>query len=603
MAGNKLSLPLPGLLFGTLLSLYWTSSIPVIALFIDLELAAKVEIKVDRMTITSHLSTNPARRLNISKKIRRSFFKKDVAVKCMSPSSLIVLVAYKCDFLGSGVFTAAKIYISNSAIYVVHRPKRRKLVCFLYRLVTPTRQPYRFPQYLISNREWISGALTSIWTIGFCLWSHFTSVERNIQWKNRIECSSLWKIGRAQLIGMTDPDKGAYVYLIDNFSSTTHNYTLCSLFHTTTSLLLAQIGRDSYLGLTNFRYSLPLAAICMINSATTAVDTSYGSEPTVFSGVAVNGNSVFIDLVSLKRDGSMSSEVQTCVRNDMVWSALIPGFHLTIGAESYAVHPFDGVKSMWGTVRPSSKYNLVYSLTNFQRTESAVAFLLNFWNLVRKDKCHFSSPGTKSLHCGLENSGSTGRFSTTSCDARLPVLSSDASPLLLQAPTTISLNSTASLSETGSLDEHCQLSGSSSGLKSSTNETRSQLNPTDREAADMMMGPLNKSSNVRTLKQAGQQIALQCTLFIDMCYLLETRIRAGFASGFISSNLSDSFGFTRAFNIIRQILWLHGSEASVSTLMLLSLMIDDDDEIRTIKVVPIGSFLSDLFRILYVRLD
>ncbi|KAG5441233.1 hypothetical protein CSKR_102447 [Clonorchis sinensis] len=219
---------------------------------------------------------------NISKKIRRSFFKKDVAVK-----------SYKCDFLGSGVFTAAKIYISNSAIYVVHRPKRRKLTTISF---------------------------SAIFDI-----------------KPRVD------------------QRGVDIHL-DN--------------------------------------------------------------------------------------------------------------------------------------------RLVYSLTNFQRTESAVAFLLNFWNLVRKDKCHFSSPGTKSLHCGLENSGSTGRFSTTSCDARLPVLSSDASPLLLQAPTTISLNSTASLSETGSLDEHCQLSGSSSGLKSSTNETRSQLNPTDREAADMMMGPLNKSPSI-----------------------------------------------------------------------------------------------------------
>ncbi|OON17728.1 hypothetical protein X801_06431, partial [Opisthorchis viverrini] len=359
----------------TLIPLHWTSSFPLIALFIDLALAAKVEIKVDRMTITSHLSTKPARRSflvccssvsrglyfrhsdkwiitpageistpdallssDISKKIRRSFFKKDVAVKCMSPFSLIVLVAYKCDFLGSGIFTAAKIYISNSAIYVVHRPKRRKLTTVSF---------------------------SAIFDI-----------------KPRVD----------------------------------------------------QQGVDIHL------------------------------------------------------------DNRTCVHNDMVCSVFIPGFRPTIGAESYAVRPFDRMKSMWEAIRPSSKYGLVYSLTNFQRTESAIAFLLNFWNLVRKDKGHFSSPGTKSLHCGLENSGSTGRFSTTSCDARLPVLSSDASPLLLQAPTTISLNSTASLSETGSLDENCQISVSSSGLKSSTNDTRSQLNTTDHEAADLVIRPLSKSN-------------------------------------------------------------------------------------------------------------
>ncbi|CAL8081117.1 unnamed protein product [Calicophoron daubneyi] len=51
-----------------------------------------------------------------SKKIRRSFFKNDVAVK-----------SYKCDFTGVDIWTSAKLYVSNKSLYVVHRPKRKKM--------------------------------------------------------------------------------------------------------------------------------------------------------------------------------------------------------------------------------------------------------------------------------------------------------------------------------------------------------------------------------------------------------------------------------------------------------------------------------------------
>lgn len=62
---------------------------------------------------------------SIHRKIHRNFFRNDVALK-----------SYKCDLLGTDVCTAAKIYVSNSAIYIVHRPKRRKLTTIPFSVVT-----------------------------------------------------------------------------------------------------------------------------------------------------------------------------------------------------------------------------------------------------------------------------------------------------------------------------------------------------------------------------------------------------------------------------------------------------------------------------------
>lgn len=65
-----------------------------------------------------------------NKKIKRSFFKEDVSVKCTFFAVIDSHAAYKCDVTGQDIATSAKLYISNRAFYVVHRPKRRKLVGF-----------------------------------------------------------------------------------------------------------------------------------------------------------------------------------------------------------------------------------------------------------------------------------------------------------------------------------------------------------------------------------------------------------------------------------------------------------------------------------------
>ncbi|KAF7244052.1 hypothetical protein EG68_10405 [Paragonimus skrjabini miyazakii] len=78
----------------------------------------------DQMVLSDSLFSS-----DIQKRIRRNFFKKDVTLK-----------SYKCTFLGDDINTPAKIYISNYAIYVVHRPKRRKLTTIPFSGVNHIRQ-------------------------------------------------------------------------------------------------------------------------------------------------------------------------------------------------------------------------------------------------------------------------------------------------------------------------------------------------------------------------------------------------------------------------------------------------------------------------------
>ncbi|KAF6778276.1 hypothetical protein AHF37_02563 [Paragonimus kellicotti] len=91
-------------------------------------------------------------------------------------------------------------------------------------------------------------------------------------------------------------------------------------------------------------------------------------------------------------------------------------------------------------------YLTMYTLTNFQRAEPAIAFLVNFWNLVRKEKVLSKHTGSPCTIC-TENCVSDEQAS----DVGLPSMNSS---LLPKAPTTISLNSSASVSETDSLESH-----------------------------------------------------------------------------------------------------------------------------------------------------
>ncbi|THD28880.1 hypothetical protein D915_000281 [Fasciola hepatica] len=87
----------------------------------------------------------------------------------------------------------------------------------------------------------------------------------------------------------------------------------------------------------------------------------------------------------------------------------------------------------------------VYTFTRFQRPESAVAFLLNFWNMIRKEKFVFRHSQVSSRADLSSSSGpaiqSNSANSTTPESLRIP-----------KFPTTISLNSSASISESDSAD-------------------------------------------------------------------------------------------------------------------------------------------------------
>ncbi|KAA3677544.1 uncharacterized protein DEA37_0000047 [Paragonimus westermani] len=94
--------------------------------------------------------------------------------------------------------------------------------------------------------------------------------------------------------------------------------------------------------------------------------------------------------------------------------------------------------------RPKRRKLTVYTLANFQRAEPAIAFLVNFWNLVRKEKILSKHPGSPCAIC-TENCVSDEQASDVG-------LSSVNSSLLPKAPTTVSLNSSASVSDTDSLE-------------------------------------------------------------------------------------------------------------------------------------------------------
>ncbi|KAF5399433.1 hypothetical protein PHET_06991 [Paragonimus heterotremus] len=100
---------------------------------------------IDQMVLSDSLFSS-----DIQKRIRRNFFKKDVTLK-----------SYKCTFLGDDVNTPAKIYISNYAIYVVHRPKRRKLTTIPFSGVNHIRQRLGEPSLELSIKNGTVYTLTN----------------------------------------------------------------------------------------------------------------------------------------------------------------------------------------------------------------------------------------------------------------------------------------------------------------------------------------------------------------------------------------------------------------------------------------------------------